>query len=163
MTTRIQFNPTRDREVLRAMINLGATTQRLGLDPTLHHLIKVRVSQINGCGYCIDMHTKDARVDGETEQRMYMLSAWRETSIYTAKERAALQWAEAVTRLDNQEVPEEAFQEAKRHFSEQELVVLTLAVIEINGWNRFAISFQYPAGDYQPGSVRALREAVMTQ
>jgi len=163
MTTRIQFNPTRDREVLRAMINLGATTQRLGLDPTLHHLIKVRVSQINGCGYCIDMHTKDARVDGETEQRMYMLSAWRETSIYTAKERAALQWAEAVTRLDHQQVPEEAFQEAKRHFSEQELVVLTLAVIEINGWNRFAISFQYPAGDYQPGSVRALREAVMAQ
>ena len=163
MTTRIQFNPTRDREVLRAMINLGATTQRLGLDPTLHHLIKVRVSQINGCGFCIDMHTKDARVDGETEQRMYMLSAWRETSIYTAKERAALQWAEAVTRLDHQQVPEEAFQEAKRHFSEQELVVLTLAVIEINGWNRFAISFQYPAGDYQPGSVRALREAVMAQ
>jgi len=163
MTTRIQFNPTRDREVLRAMINLGATTQRLGLDPTLHHLIKVRVSQINGCGYCIDMHTKDARVDGETEQRMYMLSAWRETSIYTAKERAALQWAEAVTRLDHQQVPEEAFQEAKRHFSEQELVVLTLAVIEINGWNRFAISFQYPAGNYQPGSVRALREAVMAQ
>ena len=163
MTTRIQFNPTRDREVLRAMINLGATTQRLGLDPTLHHLIKIRVSQINGCGYCIDMHTKDARVVGETEQRMYMLSAWRETSIYTAKERAALQWAEAVTRLDNQQVPEEAFQQAKRHFSEQELVVLTLAVIEINGWNRFAISFQYPAGDYQPGSVRALREAAMAQ
>ena len=163
MTTRIQFNPTRDREVLRAMINLGATTQRLGLDPPLHHLIKIRVSQINGCGYCIDMHTKDARAAGETEQRMYMLSAWRETSIYTAKERAALQWAEAVTRLDNQQVPEEAFREAKRHFSEQDLVVLTLAVIEINGWNRFAISFQYPAGDYQPGSVRALHEAVMAQ
>ena len=133
------------------------------LEGPLIELVMMRVSQINGCGYCIDMHTKDARAAGETEQRMYMLSAWRETSIYTAKERAALQWAEAVTRLDNQQVPEEAFQEAKRHFSEQELVVLTLAVIEINGWNRFAISFQYPAGDYQPGSVRALREAVMAQ
>lgn len=163
MSARIQFNPIRDRDVLRAMINLGATIQRLGLDSTLHHLIKIRVSQINGCGYCIDMHTKDARAAGETEQRIYMLSAWRETSIYTAKERAALQWAEAVTRLDNQHVPDEVFQEAKRHFSEQELVVLTLAVVEINGWNRFAIPFQYPAGNYQPGSVRALREAVMAQ
>lgn len=163
MTARIQFNPTRDREVLRAMINLGVTTQRLGMDPTVHHLIKIRVSQINGCGYCIDMHTKDARAAGETEQRLYMLSAWRETSIYSAKERAALQWAEEVTRLDNQHVPDESFHEVKRHFSEQELVVLTLAVIEINGWNRFAISFQYPAGDYQAGSVRTLREAIMAQ
>lgn len=153
MTARISFNPTRDKEVLGAMMNLGATVRRSGIDHSLIALVKIRVSQINGCGFCIDMHTKDARVAGETEQRLYLLSAWWETSIYTDRERAALRWAEAVTRLEHQHVSDEIYENVRRHFSEQELVALTLLVVEINGWNRFAISFQYPAGDYEPGSL----------
>jgi AhpD family alkylhydroperoxidase len=151
MTARLNFDPARDKNVLSAMLNLGATVRRSGLEQPLIELIKTRVSQINGCGYCLDMHTKDARAAGETEQRLYLLGAWRETSLYTERERAALQWAEAVTRLEHQHVPEEAYQVARKHFNEQELLALTLCVVEINGWNRFAIAFQYPAGDYQPG------------
>ncbi len=153
MTARISFNPTRDKEVIAAMRNLGATVRRSGIEHPLIELVKIRVSQINGCGFCIDMHTKDARLAGETEQRLYLLSAWWETSIYTDRERAALRWAEAVTRLEHQRVSDEVYENARRHFSEQELVALTLLVVEINGWNRFAISFQYPAGDYVPGSL----------
>jgi AhpD family alkylhydroperoxidase len=154
MTARLNLDPNRDRNVYGAMLNLGATVRRSGLEHSLIELIKTRVSQINGCGYCIDMHTKDARAAGETEQRLYMLSAWRETSIYTERERAALAWAEAVTRLEGQHVPDAVFQAAARHFSEAELVALTLCIVEINGWNRFAIAFQFPAGDYQPGSLK---------
>jgi alkylhydroperoxidase family enzyme len=105
------------------------------------------------------MHTKDARAAGETEQRLYLLSAWREASVYSNRERAALQWAEAVTRLEHQHVPDDIYQNARQVFSEEELVALTLCVVEINGWNRFAISFQYPAGDYQPGSIARLLSA----
>jgi AhpD family alkylhydroperoxidase len=157
MTARIAFNPTRHREALGAMLHLGATVRRSTLEHSLLALIKVRVSQINGCGYCIDMHTKDARAEGETEQRLYMLSAWWETAIYSDRERAALKWAEAVTRLEKQRVPDEAFEDVRSFFSEEEVVALTLAVVEINGWNRFAISFQYPAGDYEPGSLDRVR------
>ncbi len=159
MAARISFNPTRDRDVLAAMFNLGATVRRSGLEHSLASLVKVRVSQINGCGFCIDMHTKDGRAEGETEQRFYLLSAWREASIYSDRERAALRWAEAVTKLDHQHVPDEIYAEVRKHFSEQELVALTLLIVEINGWNRFAISFQYPVGDYQPGSLQTLRTA----
>lgn len=160
MTARIKLNPAQHREVLGAMVNLGNVAHRLGLEHSLLMLIKVRVSQINGCGYCIDMHTKDARAEGETEQRLYMLNAWWETSLYSPRERAALRWAEAVTRLEHQQVPDEIYEEARQHFNEQELVALTLSIVEINGWNRFAVSFKYHAGDYQPGSVRALRDAI---
>jgi AhpD family alkylhydroperoxidase len=154
MTARLNFDLNRDRNVFGAMINLGATVRRSGLEHSLLHLIKVRVSQINGCAYCIDMHTKDARADGETEQRLYMLNAWRETSLYSERERAGLAWAEAVTRLEGQHVPDEVFQTASKHFSDAELIALTLGVVEINGWNRFSIAFQFPAGDYQPGSIK---------
>jgi AhpD family alkylhydroperoxidase len=160
MTARIALNPSRHREVLGAMINLGATVRRSELEHPLIALIKVRVSQINGCGYCIDMHTKDARAEGETEQRLYMLNAWWETSLYSERERAALKWAEAVTRLEHQEVPDEIYENLSRVFTEDEIVALTLCVVEINAWNRFAISFKYEAGNYQPGSVRTLRETV---
>jgi AhpD family alkylhydroperoxidase len=160
MTARISLDPSRHREALGAMINLGATVRRSGLDHSLIGLIKVRVSQLNGCGYCIDMHTKDARAEGETEQRLYMLSAWWETSLYSERERAALRWAEAVTRLEHQEVPDEIYENLSRVLTEDEIIALTLCVVEINAWNRFAISFKYRAGDYQPGSVRELREAV---
>jgi AhpD family alkylhydroperoxidase len=151
MTARLTFDLVRDKNVFSAMQNLGATVRRSGLEQPLLELIRTRVSQINGCGFCLDMHTKDARAAGETEQRLYLLGAWRETSLYTERERAALQWAEAVTRLEHQHVPEDAYQTARRHFNEQELVALTLCIVEINGWNRFSIAFQYPAGDYQPG------------
>lgn len=142
------------------MLNLSATVRRSGLEHSLILLVKTRVSQINGCGHCIDMHTKDARAEGETEQRLYLLNAWWETSLYTDRERAALRWAEAVTRLEHQEVPDDVYEDLRKCFSEEEIVALTLCVGEINAWNRFAISFKYPAGTYQPGSVRALREAV---
>jgi AhpD family alkylhydroperoxidase len=121
------------------------------------HLVKVRVSLINGCGYCIDMHTKDARVAGETEQRLYLLGAWREATVYSERERAALAWADAVTKLENQRVDDATYDAARAAFSESELVALTLAVAEINAWNRFSISFQRAAGDYMPGQFAQAR------
>jgi AhpD family alkylhydroperoxidase len=154
MTARILLDPVRHKEAVAAMTNLAATVRRSGLEHTIIELVKVRVSQINGCAYCIDMHTKDARAAGETEQRLYLLSAWWETALYTDRERAALRWAEAVTRLENQRVPDEIYEEARRHFNEQELVALTLLVVEINGWNRFGVAFQRQGGDYQPGAAR---------
>ena len=160
MTARITLNPSRHREILAAMLGLDAAVRRSGLEHSLILLIKTRVSQINGCGYCIDMHTKDARIEGETEQRLYMLSAWWETSLYSERERAALRWAEAVTRLEHQEVPDDVYENLSRVFTENEIVALTLCVAEINAWNRFAIPFKYQAGSYQPGSVRTLRESL---
>ncbi|MDT4761784.1 carboxymuconolactone decarboxylase family protein [Sphaerochaeta sp. PS] len=121
-----------------------------GLDPGLLELVKLRSSQINGCAFCIDMHTKDARSRGESEQRLYALSAWRETPFYTARERAALEWTEAVTKVSDHQVPDEIYELVKPHFTEKELVDLTLAVIAINAWNRLAISFRTPAGSYKP-------------
>ena len=153
MSSRINFDPVRYRDALQAMLGLGAVVRRSSLEPELLELVKVRASQINGCGYCIDMHTKDARANGETEQRLYLLSAWRETGIYSDRERAALAWTEAVTRLENQEVPDPVYELARAQFSEEELVALTLAVVQINGWNRLSIAFKREAGDYQPGSI----------
>lgn len=124
--------------------------KKTGLEPDLVELVKLRASQINGCAYCIDMHTKDARSRGESEQRLYGITVWRETSFYNARERAALAWTESVTRISEDQVPEEIYQQVKQHFTERELVDLTLAVIAINSWNRFAISFRTPAGSYQP-------------
>ena len=118
--------------------------------------MEVRVSQINGCGFCIDMHTKDARLDGETEQRLYLLNAWREAPMYSERERAALAWAEAVTRLEHGEVPESSIARAREHFNEHELMKLTLAVVAINGWNRFCISFNATPGTYVPGACARL-------
>jgi AhpD family alkylhydroperoxidase len=120
------------------------------LEPDLMELVKLRASQINGCAYCIDMHTKDARSRGESEQRLYGVTAWREMPFYSERERAALAWTESVTRISEDQVPEEIYQQVKQHFTEEELVDLTLAVIAINSWNRLAISFRTPAGSYQP-------------
>lgn len=155
MNTRMKLNFTRDRNILGAMTNLGACVRGSSLEESLVFLVDVRASQINGCGFCIDMHTKDARAAGETEQRLYMLSTWRDAqpTIYTERERAALAWTEAVTRLDHQHVPDGIYDAARKQFSEQELLALTLAIVAINGWNRFNIAFQTPAGDYQPGSL----------
>jgi AhpD family alkylhydroperoxidase len=112
-------------------------------------LIKTRASQINGCAYCIDMHTKEARAKGESEQRLYLLNAWREAPFYTDRERAALAWTEAVTLVADGHVPDEVYEQARVQFSEQELVNLTMAIVAINGWNRLAISFRSVPGSYQ--------------
>jgi AhpD family alkylhydroperoxidase len=155
MTQRINFDPVTMKDAWQAMAGLKAAVHKSTLEHTLIKLLKVRVSQINGCGFCIDMHTKEARAAGETEQRLYLLSAWREAlpSIYSTRERAALAWAEAVTRLEHQDVGDAVYDQVKSEFNEQEIVALTLAVIEINGWNRLAISFKRAAGSYEPGSL----------
>jgi AhpD family alkylhydroperoxidase len=126
------------------------------LEPSLRELVRLRASQINGCAYCIDMHTKDARAAGETEQRLYALTAWRETPFYTERERAALAWTEAVTLISAHHVSDELYDETRRHFGERELVDLTLAVIAINSWNRLAISFRAVPGTYQRKQLDAL-------
>ena len=154
MTARIPLNLAKHREIYAAMAGLGAAVRRSGLEPALLNLIKVRASQINGCGFCLDMHTKEARAEGETEQRLYLTSVWHETSIYNERERAALLWTEAVTRLEHRKVPDDVYETVRKVFSEEEMMALTLAVVEINGWNRFSIAFNRPAGDYQVGSLK---------
>lgn len=158
MNTRMKLNLTRDRDIFGAMASLGAAVRRSGLEASLVHLVDVRASQINGCGFCLDMHTKDARAAGESEQRLYLLSAWREASpsIYSERERAALAWTEAVTQLDHRQVADEVYIAVRKQFGEQELLALTLAIVAINGWNRFNIAFQTAAGDYQTGSLAKL-------
>lgn len=136
---------------LSAMLGLEKYVRSSGLEHILLELVKTRVSQINGCAYCIDMHTKDARAAGETEQRLYALAAWRETPFFSARERAALAWAEALTGIASRAIPAGLREETLREFSEKELVDLTYAIVAINGWNRLAISFATPPGSYQPG------------
>jgi AhpD family alkylhydroperoxidase len=122
--------------------------QSSGLEPSLRELIKTRASQINGCAYCVDMHTKDARAAGETEQRLYALNAWRETPFYTDRERAALEWTETITLISAERAPDDVFLRVRQEFSEAELVNLTLAIVSINGWNRLAIGFRSVPGTY---------------
>lgn len=137
----------------RAMLDLQREVNKSGLDRSLLELVKIRASQINGCAYCIDMHTKDARAAGEDEQRIYALDAWRETPFFTERERAALEWTEAVTRVSETHVPDDVYERVRRYFEEPELVALTGALVAINGWNRLAVSFRAPAGTYQPQPV----------
>ena len=143
----------------QAMNGLQQYVNESGLEHSLLELVKMRASQINGCAFCLDMHSKGARAAGETEQRLYLLDAWREVDLYTDRERAALQWAEAVTRVSEGHVPDEAFAAARAHFSEQELVDLTMAVVAINGWNRLAIAFRAETGKYQPGMFKQKKSA----
>ncbi len=133
---------------LDAVTALEKYVRSCGLERPLLELVRLRASQINGCAYCIDMHTKDARAEGEVEQRLYALSAWRETPFYSDRERAALAWTEAVTLVSRDHVPDDVYGETRRHFSEKEIVDLTLAVIAINCWNRLAISFRVVPGSY---------------
>ena len=142
----------------RAMSQLEQYVRQCGLEKSLVELIKIRASQINGCGYCIDMHTKDARLAGESEQRIYLLSAWREAPFYTERERAALEWAETLTLIADNQVPDEIYERVKPHFTDEELVNLSVAVATINAWNRLAISFRSEVGSYQPGNYRPLGE-----
>lgn len=132
----------------KAMLAAEAHVHQSGLEPLLLELVKTRASQINGCAWCLDMHTKDARARGETEQRLYLISAWREAPCYSDRERAALGWTEAVTRIATQEVPDGLYAEVRRHFDEKSLVDLTLAIIAINGWNRMNVAFRTVVGDY---------------
>lgn len=143
----------------RAMYGLTQHVHQSGLEVPLIQLINMRVSQINGCAFCLDMHWKDARAAGESEQRLYSLDAWRETPYYTERERAALAWAEAVTRITDGHVPDELYEETRQHFSEKEIVDLTLAVVAINGWNRLAISFRAEPGIYQPKNVAPIAKS----
>jgi AhpD family alkylhydroperoxidase len=141
----------------QAMYALDHYLRNSGLDPKLVELVKMRASLINGCAYCIDMHSKDARAEGETEQRLYALSAWRETPFYSDRERAALEWTEAVTLVSQDHVPDEVYERVRQHFDETELINLTLAVIAINGWNRLAISMRAVPGTYQRQPSMAAR------
>ena len=134
----------------KAMLGLEAYLHESGLEPSLLDLIRLRASQVNGCAYCIDMHWKDLRANGEKEQRLYGLDAWREAPYYTDRERAALAWTEAVTLITNGHLPDEVYEEVRPHFSEKELADLTLAVAAINAWNRLAISSRAVPGTYQP-------------
>lgn len=136
-------------EGYKAMSALNRYVEECGLEPLLLELVKMRASQINGCAYCIDMHSKDARALGESEQRLYALNAWRETPFYNERERAALLWTEELTLLSENDVSDELFEEVRRHFSDEEMVNLTLAIITINGWNRLAVGFRSQPGVYQ--------------
>jgi AhpD family alkylhydroperoxidase len=154
MSVRVPLDPKKFGDVLGSMLGLNKVIASSGLEEKLLLLVEIRVSQINGCGYCLDMHTKDARLAGETEQRIYLLSAWREAPFYSDRERAALAWAEAVTVLEKGHVPDDVYAQAREHFDEQELMKLTLQIVAINGWNRFCISFNATPGTYVAGSLR---------
>ena len=153
MKSRIEF-PRVSPAAVNAMLALQNYVKACGLPSSLLELVKLRASQINGCAYCIDMHTKDARAAGESEQRLYLLSAWRESPFYSDRERAALQWTESVTLLSETNVPDEDYAQARAHFSEEELVNLSMAIVAINGWNRLCVGFRALPGAYQPARSR---------
>jgi AhpD family alkylhydroperoxidase len=134
----------------KALRDLQAYVEGSGLEHPLLELVKMRASQINGCAYCLDMHSKDARAAGETEQRLYVLNAWREAPFYSARERAALAWTEALTLVADSDISDELYAEVRQQFSEKELADLSFAIIAINGWNRLAIPFRSEPGHYQP-------------
>ena len=142
-------------ETIKALVAVEDQIKASGLEQSLIELVKTRASQINGCAYCIDMHTKDARAAGETEQRLYALDAWRETPFFSERERAALEWTESITHVAETHVPDEVYERVQQQFSETELVSLTLTAVTINAWNRFAVAFRAPAGTYQPQPVTA--------
>jgi len=126
-------------DAIHAMRGLEQAARKSGLEPRLIHLVKMRASQINGCAYCLDMHSKEARHDGETEQRLYVLDAWRESPLFSDRERAALAWTEALTRIAETHAPDEAYAEVRKHFDEADTAKLSLLIVAINGWNRLAI------------------------
>ena len=154
MQTRLDYSKAAPGSV-QAMYKLQKFSEESGLERPLLELVKTRVSQINGCAFCIDMHTKDARAAGETEQRLYALDAWRETPFFSGRERAGLAWIEAVTLVSNAHVPDSVYDEAKAHFSEKELVDLTYLAATINAWNRLAIALRSVPGRYRAATAPA--------
>ena len=159
MTTRINA-ATVPPGAYQAVYGVEQYVRQSGLEQSLLELVKLRASYLNGCAYCVDMHTKDARIEGETEQRLDAVPVWRETPFYSPRERAALAWTEAVTAMGREGVPDALFAEAREHFSELELVNLTMAVIAINAWNRLAVSFRTEVGSYQPSGAQSRAVAV---
>lgn len=155
MSSRIEFAKAAPG-AFRAMLALERYIHNCGLEPSLLDLVKMRASQINGCAYCLDMHSKDARAAGETEQRLYLLDAWREAPCYSERERKALEWTEALTLVADDHVPDEVYTRVRQQFSEEELVNLSLAVVAINGWNRMAIGLRSEVGGYRPGMIAAM-------
>lgn len=152
MTARVAYHDLAP-DALSAIFALERQVRTSGLEHSLLHLVKLRASYMNGCAYCVDMHTQDARRSGESEQRLYSMPVWRETPFYDARERAALAWTELVTDLGRAGVPDTAYEAARREFSESELVHLTLAVVTINVWNRLAVAFRAEVGSYAPGGL----------
>lgn len=139
-----------DPEAVKGILQMEKYIAASGLDSGLYHLVKLRASQINGCGYCVDMHAKDARKEGETEQRLDALVVWRETSFYTTRERAALAWTESLTLISENNVSDELYKVVSKEFDEQELLALTMCIVAINSWNRLAIAFRDEPGSYNP-------------
>ncbi len=139
---------------LQPLLAIERYLHESSLGSRLLHLIKTRASQINACAFCLDMHTQDARADGETEQRLHALAAWREAPFFDDRERAALAWTEAVTLVAESHVPDEVYEQARQHFNEKELIDLTLAITNINAWNRLNVAFRTPAGTYRPGMYK---------
>lgn len=135
-------------EATRAMIGLESIVESSTLEPKLRELVKLRASQINGCAYCVDMHTKDAEAIGEDQQRLHLVAVWREAPVFTPRERAALAWTDALTRLPETGAPDDSYEAVEREFDPAERVALTLAIVAINGWNRLAVGFRRPAGSY---------------
>jgi len=145
--------------IMHAMLGLERQVDKAGLDSKLLDLVRMRASQINGCAYCLDMHSKDTRANGETEQRLYGLEAWRETPYYSARERAALEWTEALTLIAETHAPDEVYERVREQFSEDQLVHLTLAIVAINGWNRLNVAARTVPGDYVPRSLATSQAA----
>jgi AhpD family alkylhydroperoxidase len=145
--------------IVQAMLGLERQVRQARFDSKLLDLVRMRASQINGCAYCLDMHSKDARANGETEQRLYGLNAWRETPYYSARERAALEWTEALTLVSETHVPDEVYERVREQFSEDELAHLSLAIVAINGWNRLNVAARTVPGDYVPGGLATLQHA----
>jgi AhpD family alkylhydroperoxidase len=149
MQTRFDFRDVAPN-ALEKMLDIETYLWKCGLDRSLLNLVKMRASQINGCAYCLDMHSKDARAEGETEQRLYVLDAWRETRFYSARERAALAWTEALTLIADTHAPDDVYRRLREQFSEREIADLSLAIVAINGWNRIAIGSRAEPGSYKP-------------
>ncbi len=158
MKSRLSYKSV-DPAAYQALLNTENYIEHCGLEESLLDLVRMRASQINGCAYCLDMHAKDARASGETEQRIYMLSAWEESPMYSDRERAALAWTESVTLLADDHVPDAVFERVRPYFNDQELVSLTMAIIAINSWNRINVAFRTVPGAYksnrQPKAVEA--------
>jgi AhpD family alkylhydroperoxidase len=143
------------QKAMHALLELGQYVNKSAIEHRLLNLVAFRVSQINGCAFCLDMHSKDLRAEGETEQRLYSLEAWREAPYYTDRERAALEWAEAITLVREGHVPDAVYETARKQFSEEELVDLTVAAAATGVWNRINVAFRTPAGNYKPGMFNA--------
>lgn len=159
MKTRLAFRHLIPRSLM-GLMDIESEIDQSPLGARLLHLVKMRASQINGCAYCLDMHSKDARAEGESEQRLYALNAWAETPFFDKRERAALLWTEAVTRVSEDHVPDQVYEAVRGEFTDQELAYLTLAIATINAWNRLSIALRSSPGDYQPGMRRKIRETL---